>query len=428
MIQLACTHCRHQFELERKEGALCPSCGWSSSVILASELESQTSKTAQIKSSTPSFSWVSGFFIFALKFLAFAAVITLFIFGIVKFLGSHRSPKTQSKEIKVAQTSSDSKSSQSLPTPAVLSADEQVSLNSSLQIPVEPQLTDEDQNLLQKSMDLTAGNVEKLPSVNWTAEQFKQYLEAQEKQYRMPLPRNYKKSIQELFQKNYAIAYDLFLEGKIQRARDAYVASLGLPIYENNVRKHRAVVLTMLRNFLNDTIAKIGAMNFALARQSVSGKDAEIGTAYAALQQQIRARQWNDARESIKKIEAILPESAVSDVLQAPPYTKGFEMVDADIQPVLFRLLQVPAWTFNLSELKSDLEVKKTLLAQLSDPDRKSSLESYGKAMVEIQARAWNKALPFLQAVKSPAELKQDAETKVSLIGRLSGSTQLKDS
>ena len=210
MIQLACTHCGHQFELERKEGALCSSCGWSSSVILAAELESQTSKTAQIKSNTLSFSWVSGFFIFALKFLAFAAVIALFIFGMVKFLGAHRPPKTQSKEINVA-ASNNSKPSSSLPAPIALSADEQSSLNSSLQIPVEPQLTDEDQNLLQKSMDLTAGNVEKLPSANWTAEQFKQYLEAQEKQYRIPLPHNYKKSIQELFQKNYAIAYDLFL-------------------------------------------------------------------------------------------------------------------------------------------------------------------------------------------------------------------------
>ncbi len=275
--------------------------------------------------------------------------------------------------------------------------------------------------MLQRAVDLRAGNVEKLPSVNWTADQFKQYVEAQEKQFHMPLPRSYKKNLQELFQQNYAVAYNLFLAGKLQQARDAYVASLGLPVYENDVRKHRAVVLTMLRSFVNDTIAKIGAMNFALARQSSSGQDEQVGSAYAGLQQQIRSSQWSEALESIKKIQAILPESSVGAALQAPPYTKGFEKVDADIQPVLYSLLQVPAWTFDLNELKADLEVKKSLLSQLADPDRKSSIESYGKAIEKIQSKSWNEALALLREVKSPVELKQDAEKKISLIDKLNG-------
>ncbi len=68
MIQLVCTHCSHRFELEKQEGALCPSCGWSSTVIPVSELENQTKKSVPQKATTHSLAGLRIFLFLRLKF------------------------------------------------------------------------------------------------------------------------------------------------------------------------------------------------------------------------------------------------------------------------------------------------------------------------------------------------------------------------
>ncbi len=425
MIQLACIHCGHRFELEKQEGALCPSCGWSSSIVLASEIAQNKASSAKKKSTSEKSSWFFGFLIFVLKFLAFAGMLFLVVWMSLKFWNSHHDPFRQSQNKKASQKINlDGSKPQPLKpmAPAALSVNEELALNSKIEIPQEVQLDDADQKLLQQAVDLMSGNVEKLPSGSWTLDQFKKFVEQQEKVFHMPLPRGYKKDLEELFQKTYAKAYDLFLAGKTQESRDAYVAALGFPVYENDVRKHRAVVLTMLRSFVNDTIAKIGSMNFALARQRSNGLAEQVSAEYAGLQQQIRASQWSVALNAIEKMEVLLPDaSSVTATLQAPTYVTGFEKVDGDIQPVLLKLLQVPAWTFDPNDLKNDLDVKKTLLFKLTDPDRKSSLENYNQALEKIKIKSWAEAVAFLQVVKSPAELKQDADQKIELIGKLTG-------
>ncbi len=422
MIQLACTHCGHRFELEKQDAALCPSCGWSSSVVPAAELAQNKPRVSSKKSAPSGAAWLPGFLFFVLKFLALASLLFLLIWGSIRFWNSRPSRSEQRQNQKVSQDLHVNMPKPKSVVPIALNADESAVLNSKIEIPVVPQLEDSDQKLLQRAIDLTAGNVEKLPSGNWSLEQFKQFIEKQEKVFRMPLPRSYKKSLEDLFQKTYAPAYDLFLSGKIQQARDAYVASVGLPVYDNDVRKHRAIILTMLRSFVNDTIAKIGSLNFALAKQGSNGLAEQAGAIYGGLQQQIRAGQWNEALSSVEKIESVLSgTNGMAATLPAPPYSAGFEKVDADIQPVLLKLLQVPAWTFDLNELKSDLAVKKALLLKLTDPDRKNSLESYNKALDKIQAKAWAEAVVFLHEVKSPQELKQDADQKIVLIEKLTG-------
>ena len=422
MIQLACTHCGHRFELEKKEGALCPSCGWSSSVILATDVKKQV-QTPSKKTSSFSLSWLPGFLIFALKVLLGAGLFFMVVWWGLKFLKpalSEKSPnKKQSQVIKVSELKPTNTGSVA---PAKLTADEETALNSKISISAEVQLDDNDQKLLQRAIDLTAGNVEKLPSGSWSLQQFKQFVEQQEKVFHMPLPRSYKKSLDDLFAKTYATAYDLFLAGKIQQARDAYVSSLGFPIYNNDVRKHRAVVLTMMRSFVNDTIAKIGSMNFALARQVSSGVAEQVGSAYEVLQQQIRASQWSESLNSIEKIETLLPApDAMSPTLQAPTYVAGFEKIDGDVQAALLKLLQVPAWTFDLNEFKSDLDVKKSLLLKLTDSERKNSVESYHRALEKIQTKNWSEAVALLREIKQPDELKSDADQKISLIEKLIG-------
>lgn len=427
MIQLTCTHCGNQFELEQKDGAVCPSCGWASTVIPSAEVTRVKDKVVKPQKVAQDFSWISGFFIFVLKFLVIAGLIGLLIWGAIHFFSSRKTSTFSQSKQSTAEPISLVPTESKKTTPTVLSPDEQALLNSKLDVPVDVQLSDQDQNLLQYSVDLTAGNVEKLPSTNWTFAEFKEFVEKQEKAVRIPLPRSYKKSLEELFQKTYATAYDLFLAGKIQQARDVYVASMGLPVYSNDVRKHRAVVLTMLRGFLNDTIAKIGALNFTLARQQSTGLAEQVGAAYVSMQQHIRSNAWNEALVSLEKVEALLPDpSKVLPVLQAPPYVAGFEKVDGDIQPVLLKLLQVPAWTFDLNDLKGDLEVKRSVLMQLTDPSRKSSIENYNQAIQKIQAKAWVEALAFLSEVKSPEDLKQDAVQKMNLIKKIMGDAPVK--
>ena len=64
-----------------------------------------------------------------------------------------------------------------------------------------------------------------------------------------------------------------------------------------------------------------------------------------------------EARQTLQ----LMPEMAI-DFASA----RFVVFVDADIQPVLMRLLQVPAWAFDLNELKSDLQVKRGILLKLT--------------------------------------------------------------
>lgn len=422
MINLACTHCGHQFELETKEGALCPSCGWSSSVVFAAELESGKKEDANAKRSASSH-WMIGFLFFLAKAAGILLAAGLLIGGIILFLNrlnlqeGGKPPRPTSKsEILVG-------SNLNLPEkgkPASLSAAEKAVLDSKLNLPEKAVVTDQDLKLLQRSIDWNVGDVEKLPSGNWSLQQFKEYIELQEKKFKMPLPRSYKKDLEELFEKTYATAYDFFLAGKLLESRNAYVAALAFPVYANDVRKHRAVVLTMFRSFLNDTIAKIGALNFALARRGVSGQIDQAGMIYGALQQQILAEEWTQAMASIQRLENLLPSSASrGSVVQAPPYAADFAKVDADMQPSLTNLLQVPAWPLDMAALQGDLSVKKMILEPLIDSRRKSSIQSYDRAAEKIQIQAWDEAAALLKKVEVPEDLKQDAEQKLNLIEKL---------
>ncbi len=435
MIQLACTHCHHHFELETLAGAVCPSCGWSSSVVRASELQDAPA-LAKEKNKTHAPHWLFGFLIFCLKIAILAGVAVLLVLGVRSFIKS-RSSVTQSKSSQVSNLGgffSKKKEVASpvsiqpdaaLPMTGALSVEEEASLGTALDVSDEPVLSDQDLKLLQRAVDLQAGVVEKLPSASWSLAEFKDFIEVQEGKFKMPLPRGYKKDLAELFEKTYATSYDHFLGGRLLQARDAYVASLALPVYLNDVRKHRAVVLTMLRSFLNDTIAKVGALNFALARQGTVSQSEQAGAEYAHFQSLIRTSKWVEAMASLQKLEALLPANPQAGlVTQAAPYGPEFAKVDADIQPSLTRLLQVPAWPFDVNALKGDLSVKKIILAPLTDAERKPSIQKYREAMRLIQSKSWSQAADLLKEVKSPEDLAQDADDKLKLIERLIAADQ----
>ena len=60
-------------------------------------------------------------------------------------------------------------------------------------------------------------------------------------------------------------------------------------------------------------------------------------------------------------------------------------------------------------------------MLKLTDADRKLSIETYAKAVEKIKQKLWAEAIPFLREVKSPDELKQNAEQKIILIEKLIG-------
>jgi len=432
MIQLACTHCGHRFELETIAGAVCPSCGWSSSVVRAVDLEPESASASRNKKNAEAPHWLVGFLFFCLKIALLIGIIILIVLGTRSFL-KNRGSDTESKSSPSASvlggvfskkndesTRVNIKPDTALPQSGALTPQEENFLNASFSISDEPVLSDQNLKLLQRSIDLQASVIEQLPSTSWTLAQFKEFIEIQEEKFKMPLPRGYKKDLADLFEKTYATAYDLFLNGRIQQARDAYVASLSFPVYVNDVRKHRAVVLTMMRGFLNDTIAKIGALNFTLARQGTQSQSEQAGLEYARFQGLIRESKWNDAMASLEKLEALLPENPqAAQVSQAPPYGPEFTKIDDDMKPSLTRLLQVPAWPFDVNALKGDLSVKKMILIPLTDPERKPSIQKYREAMRLIESKSWLAAAKLLKEVKSPEDLAQDADDKLRLIERL---------
>ena len=163
----------------------------------------------------------------------------------------------------------------------------------------------------------------------------------QEAFYKMPFARSYKKKLEGLFKTKYLGAADAFVKGDVLGARNLWVESLAFPLYSTDLKKHRAIALTMLRPFINDTLSKVSAMNQSVLDRGKKSREQALSMEYQKLAGLIAQRKWPEALTVIAQMILEVDELRKNAVPQEapPPYPASFGTIDLDLQRPLMDLM-----------------------------------------------------------------------------------------
>ncbi|HOW87165.1 MAG TPA: hypothetical protein P5561_05305 [Candidatus Omnitrophota bacterium] len=428
-----CDHCGKKFELETPEAKECPFCFWTSSVKREDEA-ALTKKSASASfrkavsgagtkappgnlSKKLAFLWRSLLFVVLLAAAAFLAL---------KGWQAYRASSSKSPVISLAkpgkETGKAPASVAAAPGIASLSAKDKEILYREVTVPADREPDPAEQAVLSKAVPFQTGWTEKLSSPVWTLAQYQKLIADQEAFYKMPFARSYKKKLEELFNAKYLAAADAFTQGDILAARNLWMESLAFPLYSTDLQKHRAVALTMLRPFINDTLSKVSAMNQSIMESGKRAKEKALSENYQKLAQLISQKKWQDALALASSMTGAIQELRKAAAPQeAPPaYPASFGTIDADLQRALMDLMApAPSSTADLQPLQQDLVEKKEVIETFTEPYLQNAAAAYRAALEAIKAEKWQEAIGALSAIQGPPALQEDAIQKAAILAKI---------
>jgi hypothetical protein len=429
--RFVCSHCGKKFELETPEAKECPGCFWSSSVKREDELLSEKKGVLRSSAETTSksgFQLSFGNFkhIFRALFVAAVFVAAGFLaYQAYRMWASSSSQNRKNFSIKFSGENKPSEKPAADPA-ALLSPQGKEALFHELVIPADRVPDPAEQEVLGRSVPFQTGWMEKLPSAAWTLEQYQKMIAEQESFYKMPFARSYKKKLEDLFKTRYLAAADAFTKGDVPAARDLWVESLAFPLYSTDLKKHRAVALTMLRPFINDTLSKVSAMNQSLLDRGKKSREQALGVEYQKLTGLIAQKKWEEALTMISQmapeVDALRKNAAPQEA--PPPYPASFGTIDADLQRPLMDLMSPsPSSTADLQPLQQDLVEKKEVIETFTEAYLKNAMAVYQSALELIRDKKWQEAAQALGSIRGPQVLQQDVAVKIAILEKIAGRT-----
>ncbi len=427
-----CDHCGKKFELETPSARECPFCFWTSSVKREDELASEkkgsfaSSRNSASNSGNNVFSGILKFILRALVFLGIAAALVFFGFQAYEKFAPAAAKSWEGFSIKPFKDGTHSAAVPAVAEVKVLSPQEKEVLHREVTIPADRTPTAAEQEILGRVVSFQTGWTEKLPSGVWTLVQYQKMIADQEARYKMPFARSYKKKLEELFKAKYLAASDAFTKGDALLARNLWVESLAFPLYSTDLKKHRAVALTMLRPFINDTLSKVSAMNQSLVDRGKRVKEEAVSASYLKLGVLIANKKWQEALVAIDQITPQVDSLRKNAKTQEVPaqYPAAFGTIDGDLQrPLMDLMAPSPSSIADLQPLQQDLVEKKEVLDTFTEAYLKNALSVYQGALGLIREEKWQEAAQALGSIQGPPALQQDAAEKIGMLGK-----RLKDS
>jgi hypothetical protein len=429
--RFVCNHCGKKFELETPEAKECPCCFWSSSVKREDELLSEkkgmsgSSSGAAIKSGSKIHFGNLKYLFRVLLVIAILAAVGFLAYKAYKIFTSSSSRSWKAVSIK---PSNDSKSSEkpAADSEALLLPQEKEMLSHEISIPPDRAPDPGEQEILGRSVSFQTGWTEKLSSAAWTLEQYQKMIAEKEAFYKMPFARSYKKKLEELFKTRYLAAADAFTKGDVLAARNLWVESLAFPLYSTDLKKHRAVALTMLRPFINDTLSKVSAMNQSLLDRGKKSKEQALGVEYQKLTELIAQKKWQEALtligQMIPEVDQLRKNTTPQEA--PPPYPASFGTIDLDLQRPLMDLMSPsPPSTADLQPLQQDLVEKEEVIETFTEAYLKNAMAAYQSALGLIRDKKWQEAAQALESIQGPQALQQDAAAKIAILEKMAGQT-----
>jgi hypothetical protein len=312
--RFVCDHCGKKFELETPAAKECPFCFWSSSVKREDELLPGKKSVSPSPKAAPfklDLGIIFGNLKHLLRPLLFLIILAAVGFSAYKAYKIFTSASSRNwKAFSIKPPSDDKRPEKVVTDPVeVLSAQEKETLSREVTIPVDRAPDPGEQTILSRAVPFQTGWVEKLPSAVWTVEQYQKMIADQEAFYKISFARSYRKKLEELFKAKYLAAADAFANGDVLAARNLWVESFAFPLYSDDLKKHRAVALTMLRPFINDTLLKVSAMNQSLLDRGKRSKEQVLGVEYHKLAGLVAQKKWPEALEVILLVPVSEPNA-----------------------------------------------------------------------------------------------------------------------
>lgn len=352
----------------------------------------------------------------AVGILAGVGILGFYLYQFLKSAGPN-SP--QAVLIKFQEKKNPVLLTKSSPDALVLSAQEKEDLYRQMTVQADRDPDSAEQKILSHAAQFQTGGTENLPSVAWTLSQYQTMIADQERFYKMPFARSYKNKLTDLFKTKYLAAADAFTKGDILMARNFWVESLAFHLYSTDLRKHRAVALTMLRPFINDTLAKIRVMNQILSDQSLRLEEKSLTAEYQNLLSLIGQKKWPEALTAIETLttQMMTLQQRAKQPNPLPAYPSTFAMIDQDLKPVLLELMTVnPSTLADLQSLQQDLVEKKEVLETYTKAYVDHVTGIYHNALELIRQEKWQEAMKQLETIPGPRVLQEDAARKVAIL------------
>ena len=202
--------------------------------------------------------------------------------------------------------------------------------------------------------------------------------------------------------------------------------SLGFPLYSQDLKKHRAVALTMLRPFINDTLLKVSAMNQSILDRGKKSKEQALSLEYQKLTGLIAQKKWQEALAVIAQMSLEVDQLRKNATPQEvpPPYPAAFGTIDLDLQRPLMELMSPsPSTTADLQPLQQDLVEKKEVIVTFTEAYLMNVTAIYRAALGMIREKKWQEAAQSLGSIQGPQALQQDAAGKIAILEKITGRT-----
>ncbi len=418
MEKFICEHCGHRFESEPVESIVCPNCSWSTSV---KKEEAERPKIVTPKAAPPSRPQTSSASSAPPRpfVLGGGALLILVLVGVAIFAAQHLLKQDQIIQ-KIESKNADEIASQA-PELALLPAEQEV-LNRKISLETDRPLTEAEKQTVNRRIPLRSRSVRGLPTPPWDELQFEAFLKSQELQYKLPLEWSYRRKLKSIFKLHYVAAAAAFDEKDHLKSRDEWIRSLAIPVYKNNIQKHRGVILTMLRPYINDTLSRIGLLS-ALLTEKESSAEERVKENYAALLELLQNQSWEEANAKLLEIQKdleSLEKTGQAAPAAPPPLPPEINQVDADIREVLLSQAAPSQWMGRDWEVfRQDLLAKERVVQGHLPATFEAVRSDYHKALSFIESGNWAEARELLQKIQFPPELVEDARAKIEILNKL---------
>ncbi len=449
ITKFRCTHCQHVFELAAKDLQRCPNCFWTTSLIsLNQEGESAqpssqsfrqpASESTHQKKKNSNSTWirlVARVFVIG-SILALLAGVCVWAYprvgswvqsgkidSVLKSrsfaslpIFSHKEklvePKQQEKTAGVQKKEKAS-------NPTVLSGEDQALLAKPFPISGQPKLSSEEEQALQAKSDRVNLGSEKALLPFWGKQDFENLLQNEMKNRKIELGWGYERALVKTFERHYLPAKEAYDASNYELARTQLLESLNFPIYQNNPIRYRAIVLVMLRPFINDVIGKVAMLNQRLlAAQFVTEANA-IFDEYDSLSQLLKSGAWVNAQEKIQHLKNRIQTFENKPAAESIGYPPSLSKIDLELQAAI-RLESAPKLDAlaNWNPLLIDLDHKEKIVQRNLPDSLKKMTDLFAQAIALVESGQLEEARLKFRAVEFPSELVEEARKRVEILDR----------
>ena len=438
-MKFRCTHCNHEFTLSERDYRCCPSCYWTTALEELPDLNQEPTalpKTVEKPkgNATKPKSQFDFTFLKTPLLILLATVLVIgagyYIFFFIKKVQptsgtAIQIKKTERKESKKTATEQIQTlvQKEALSIGSLPEADKQI-LTARFQMTIPRKLDASEEQILKQQVQPPAILTDMPKLYFWNKEDFKKMLAVAQQTRGIPLGWLYIRNLNKLFDEHYMRAAKAVETNDMAAARDALIQAVILPVYQNDIKMHRAIALVMLRPYINDVIGKIAALNQHLTSQQTLAEAKKIYQTHDNLIAQLDLQDWDKAAGLMNQLRAqmdAVEKQAQNENITYPP---ALQQVDQEIQQAIIRDGKPAVLKeINFTALKSDLDAKEKVVKRNSAENLAAIQKSYGQALRLIEESQWDEAYRLLQSIDYPSELVLDVKQKTALIEKLKGKT-----